>query len=134
MVRIGMCMCVVFVLCSLVSCGGGMYTCMTDSSVGTTHGTANYTFCIEYTGLTADQVNLYEKQCAGTPQPTPATTVNFKGTWSQKPCERTNTLGACRIASGGFSYTIWYYQSAGMQKDTAKSTCTTYARGTWIDS
>jgi hypothetical protein len=29
------------------------------------------------------------------------------------PCSRLGALGGCRIASGGFSETVWYYQEGG---------------------
>lgn len=104
----------------------GGFSCDTTLTVTGTHGPVSMKACTEYTGLTADQVNFYEKQC----QTSNPGGVNMSGTWSKQPCPKTNIVGSCKVGSGSFNFTQWYDKS--FAKESAQSGCK-LLNGTWSD-
>ncbi len=93
--------------------------------------TSGFTFrvCIDYTGLTSDQENLLRMLCSNHDA---GASVTVGGSYTKSKCDRTGTLGGCRIASGGFTQMIWYWITTGGTDITPyRDSCTTVG-GTWI--
>lgn len=89
-----------------------------------------FRLCIDYTGLTADQETTLRNLCSAHDA---GASVTFNGTFTKTKCDRAGSLGGCRIGSGSFMQTIWYWLSTGPGMDITlyKDTCTT-AGGTWL--
>lgn len=85
---------------SLTNCSAPSktYTCTrnTDSTL---------TFCQSLTGLTADQVTVFQTQCSGKIGSVEA------GTWKEGSCSEENLAGKCVLSSGGFSATTYWYKN-----------------------
>jgi hypothetical protein len=99
-------------LCSVVAwaaaCGGS------GSSASCTLTTNNQTVeCIDYAGLTADQISTEQTACA-----------SAGAAWSTMSCTHTNSVGGCMDSSNGISFTTWYYSGGGMTMDQVKARCT----------
>lgn len=123
----------ILILLALSDCGGT--TAGGEPGVGSCQQTtmaSGFTFrlCIDYTGLTADQENVLRMVCANHDA---GTAVTIGGTYTKSKCDRSGTVGGCRIASGGFTETIWYWISMGPGMDITpyRDSCTTVG-GTWI--
>lgn len=87
------------------------------------------TTCAEYTGLTVDQVAAFKVSCKGGPLGDLG--ISTMGTWSDGTCSRTNVVGGCRIGSGSFKQTVWYYSGPGITEATAMQGCSA-AGGTYV--
>jgi hypothetical protein len=116
---------------------GGMTTETNDAAalgVGSCQQTSSmsgFTFrmCVDYTGLTADQENVLRMVCTSRD----AGGVTTTGSYTKASCDRSGTLGGCRIASGGFSSTIWFWTISGPGTDITlyKDICSA-SSGTWV--
>src|SRR5688572_3483930 len=61
--------------------------------------------CTDYAGLTADQEGALRGVCATRPDAGTSagdSGVGFTGAFSASSCDRTDALGGCRVAFGGF--------------------------------
>ena len=84
------------------------------------------TSCVESIGLTADQLRVIESQCRAN------ASAMVTSTFTHGPCSRTDAVGGCRLASGGFSQTTWYYLTIGIPAGTYQTSCETTLHGTWV--
>ena len=115
---------------ALAGCGGpagGTYSCTIHETVSG----ASVEVCVEYTGLTSDQVNTFQGQCSGSAVADLGLSLTINYTWAGSACSRTNVVGGCRLGSGAFSQTQWYYGGPGVTTDFAKTLCG-YSKGTWV--
>lgn len=120
--------------------GGGGSDAPSGASTGSCRessgsGSTGFTLCIDYTGLTADQVTAIRSTCTdhdgGVTVGDASVPVMISGTYSSGSlCDRTGALGGCQISSGGFSQTTWYFAGAA-GADTWRSACMT-GGGTWV--
>jgi hypothetical protein len=88
-------------------------------------------FCTESSGLTPDQINAQRTSCSATIDLDGG--IMQAGMFAQGPCSRANVIGGCRITSGGFSSTSWYYANAALTVDQLKTICSNIG-GTFVTS
>jgi hypothetical protein len=90
---------------------GGEVSC-TVSESSLTDGGLPLQVCEEASGLTAQQAQQFQQQCA----PTGTTSGGASAHFAAAPCSRNHALGGCRITAGGITETGWYYDDgSGLQ-------------------
>jgi hypothetical protein len=117
------------VLC-LVACGGTAegtpvsttaVSCTITQTFSFGATASESTFCIEYTGLTADQVSAQKQGCGSNVTIDGGSGVT--STYADGPCSHENVLGSCNVTSGGYSQVMWYYAGGVLDAAAVQRVC-----------
>lgn len=92
----------------------------TSGAVASCTIAAAYT-CNEWGGFVDSQRAALMSGCAA---PT--------GAFSNGPCDRANALGGCRVTTGGYDTTTWYYSRPGFTVDAVRSACGMVPNGAFV--
>jgi hypothetical protein len=126
---------VVTALAGLVHCSPSAGSTVSCAQV-TQSGPITIRQCVESSGLTADQEAALAMSCRSSDAGTIGDTglsLGITAMFQRARCDRTDALGGCRMASGEFMTTIWYYRGGAFADATiVRQTCAT-ANGAWVD-
>jgi hypothetical protein len=104
----------------VVSCGGttegtgvssNAVSCTITQTISAGTTTDTFSFCIEVTGLTPDQIDAEKRSCNGMVSLVDGGAgSNQTSSYADGPCPRANAIGSCNVTSGSFSQATWYYK------------------------
>jgi hypothetical protein len=99
-------------------------------------GTISIRECSESAGLTADQESALAMSCQSRDAGgigDSGISLGIMAMFQRGTCDRTDALGGCRVVSGGYMSTIWYYRG-GVFTDaaTVRQACAE-TNGMWVD-
>jgi hypothetical protein len=101
-----------------VACDKGPrnYSCTQTISM---NGLTYTKFCSEYSGLTSDQVELVKTQCTLQRDGS----IQTSGVLAEGPCSSVGIIGGCRLSSGSYQSTSWYYEGGSMAPKDVQQMC-----------
>lgn len=117
-----------------IGCGGsgegggarvpGTASCAHMQSVTSGGETVNMRGCVEWTGVSPQQVEAYRLGCGTGALDDPTRGLHQERTFAEAPCSREGALGACAFTLAGVTQTGWYYDDdSGITLADIQSLC-----------
>jgi hypothetical protein len=106
-------------------------SCVISQTINSGGTSVTQSFCLEATGLTPDQINAQKTACTTTTALDGGLTQT--ASFSDGACSRANVLGGCRITSGGFTQTMWYYANSVLSVEQLQMLCSNLG-GTYLSA